>query len=233
MKTATNSNTKKLAWLPDAIREPLVLIRNNYRQAKARAALRRSLHSQTIKRIIVGAGGTEFEGWIPTNQEILNLLKEDDWVAYFKPGSLDAILAEHVWEHLTPEDAVVAAKHCFKFLKPGGYLRVAVPDGLHPNPRYIEWVRPGGNGPGADDHKILYTYDTFRKVFASAGFDISLCEYYDEHGEFHATDWNPADGMIRRSLRFDKITFDPGTSGRDFGFTSIILDARKPHSHKT
>ena len=234
--TATKSNKKKLAWLPDAIRAPLVSIRNNFRQAIGRfmhqRALRRALDGQPVKRIIVGASGTEFEGWVPTNQDILNLLVESDWRAYFKPDSLDAILAEHVWEHLTQEEAVEAARHCFKFLKPGGYLRVAVPDGFHPNPRYIEWVRPGGNGPGADDHKLLYTYDTFRKVFTSAGFDVSLCEYYDEHGEFHGIDWNPADGMVRRSKRFDKVTFDRSKSGGDFDFSSIILDAIKPAGHK-
>lgn len=190
------------------------------------------MRDNPLKRIIVGAATTQFEGWIPTNREILNLLVESDWADNFKPDSLDAILAEHVWEHLTQDEAVVAAMNCYKFLKPGGYLRVAVPDGLHPDPGYIEWVRPGGNGPGADDHKVLYTYDTFRKVFASAGFDVSLCEYYDERGQFHGMDWDPAEGMIRRSKRFDKVTFDRSKSGRDFDFTSIIIDARKPANLK-
>ncbi len=232
MKHATNSSTKKLAWLPDSIRKPLVIIRNNYRRRMHQRALRCALHGQRIKRIIVGASNTEFEGWEPTNQDVLNLLVESDWFACLKPNSLDAILAEHVWEHLTQNEAVVAAKNCYKFLKPGGYLRVAVPDGLHPDPDYIEWVRPGGNGPGADDHKVLYTYDTFRKVFAAAGFDVSLCEYYDERGEFHATDWDPAAGMIRRSKRFDKVTFDRSKSGKGFDFTSIIMDAIKPTNPK-
>jgi hypothetical protein len=36
--------------------------------------------------------------------------------------------------------------------------------------------------------------------------------------------------MIRRSRRFDKLTFDRSKLGGDFDFTSIILDARKPLS---
>jgi predicted SAM-dependent methyltransferase len=183
-------------------------------------------------RIVVGASGIFQVGWMPTDKEHLDIVNPKSWRKYFRKGTIDAILAEHVWEHLTPDEAVVAATNCFRFLKPGGYLRVAVPDGLHPDPGYIEWVCPGGSGPGADDHKVLYTYDTFRKVFASAGFDVSMCEYFDESGEFHSIEWEPADGMIQRSQRFDKIIFDRSKSGGHFDFTSIILDAIKPANHK-
>jgi predicted SAM-dependent methyltransferase len=236
MNPTNYSNVKKLAWLPSVIRDPLVMLKNSFHQYRLRLIQRRQL-KQTLrdrldKKIIVGAGGTQFEGWLPTNKDILNLLVKSDWAACFEPNSLDAILAEHVWEHLTRDEAVAAAINCYKYLKPGGYLRVAVPDGLHPDPGYIEWVRPGGNGPGADDHKVLYTYDTFGKVFASAGFDVLLCEYYDEQGKFHNIDWDPAGGMIRRSRRYDKITFDRSKSGANFDFTSIIIDAKKPANFK-
>lgn len=230
-------NIKKMAWLPDTIRDPLVSLKNNYNQAKQkhmrRRELRQALRHNPIKRIIVGASDTQFEGWIPTDKEILNLLVEKDWASYFKPNSLDAILSEHVWEHLAHHEALIAARNCFRFLKPGGYIRVAVPDGFHPDPGYIEWVRPGGNGLGAEDHKVLYTYDTFRKVFASVGFSVSMCEYYDEQGEFHSIEWAPESGMIRRSTRFDKINFDRSKSGVNFEFTSIILDAIKPFDYES
>ena len=71
---------------------------------------------------------------------------------------MDAILAEHVWEHLDCFAAIVAAQNCFKYLKPGGYIRVAVPDGWHPDKDYIDYVKPGGWGAGSDDHHVLYTY---------------------------------------------------------------------------
>jgi predicted SAM-dependent methyltransferase len=232
MKPANVSSTKKLAWLPDTIRDP-VSLNNNLRRARQRHEFKQILRDLPAKKIIVGANITRFEGWAPTDMGILNLVEASDWADYFKPDSLDAILAEHVWEHLAADEAVIAAKNCFNFLKPGGYLRVAVPDGFHPDPKYIEWVRPGGNGPGADDHKVLHTHETFRNVFASVGFDISLCEYYDEQGVFHSIDWDPADGMIRRSKRFDKANFDRSESGRNFDFTSIILDAIKPADRQT
>ncbi len=111
----------------------------------------------------------------------------------------------------------------FSIPAPGGYLRVAVPDGLHPDPSYNDWVRPGGSGPGAEDHKCLFTYKTFSKLFADVGFDVNLLEYFDETREFHRLDWSPADGMIDRSRQFD-----PRNDGAKLKYTSIILDAVKP-----
>lgn len=43
-------------------------------------------------------------------------------------GRVDAFLAEHVWEHLSLEDAHRAARNCHEYLHPGGRLRLAVPD---------------------------------------------------------------------------------------------------------
>jgi predicted SAM-dependent methyltransferase len=152
------------------------------------------------------------------------LLVENDWACYFSPNSVDAILAEHVWEHLTSDKDVTAARNCFKFLKAGeGYLRAAVPDGLHPNPDYVESVMPGGSGSGAKDHKVLYTYRTFPEIFDSVGFEVFLLEYFDELGDFHHVDWNPSDGVIQRSR-----DFDPRNVNGKLNYTSIILDARKP-----
>ena len=136
---------------------------------------------------------------------------------------MDAILAEHVWEHLDCRAALVAAQNCFTYLQPGGYIRVAVPDGLHPDEEYIDRVKPGGWGEGSDDHHVLYTYRTLEAVFALVGFETRWLEYFDERGTFHYQEWSPADGMIQRSSRYDR-----RNRTRELAYTSIILDARKP-----
>jgi predicted SAM-dependent methyltransferase len=174
-------------------------------------------------RIVLGASGIYDAGWIPTEIGVLDILNLGHWSRVFAENSIDAILAEHVWEHLTPEQGLLAARHCLRFLKPGGYLRVAVPDGFHPDPNYIEWVRVGGSGAGADDHKVLYTRDTFRRLFEQAGFDVELLEYFDSAGVFHAVEWDPAAGKIFRSRRFDE-----RNQNGQLNYTSLILDARKP-----
>jgi predicted SAM-dependent methyltransferase len=189
-----------------------------------RAELKRRI-GQTPLKIVIGANGIYDAGWIPTDIEVLNLLRPSEWQEYFTEHPIDAILAEHVWEHLTGEEAIIAATTCFRFLRPGGYLRVAVPDGLHPDPTYIERVRPNGTGPGAQEHKVMYTHNTFRVVFEGAGFEVVELEHFDKAGEFHFEGWNPEDGRINRSKRFDVRNQD----GR-LTYTSIILDARKPLS---
>jgi len=201
-------------------------------QRGVRARLRRHFDSRRLRRearaarsirLIVGNGGlAAAPGWIPTDIEYLNLLRPDDWARYFAPASVAAILAEHVWEHLTPADGLTAAQVCHRYLQPGGYLRVAVPDGFHPDPAYIESVKIGGTGAGADDHKVLYTHETLSRLLIEAGFAIELLEYFDRDGVFHATDWNPADGMVHRSRRFDERNRDG-----QLHYTSLLLDARK------
>jgi predicted SAM-dependent methyltransferase len=174
-------------------------------------------------RIVVGAGGLYDPGWIPTDVDVLDILDEAHWQRLFRENSIDAILAEHVWEHLTAEQGLRAAQNCHRFLRRGGFLRAAVPDGFHPDPQYIERVRPGGSGAGAHDHKLLHNHESFGQLFESAGFEVELLEYFDSAGQFHAVGWDPTLGKIDRSQRFDERNKD----GR-LVYTSVILDARKP-----
>lgn len=176
---------------------------------------------KSVVKIVVGASNLYDKGWIPTEIDFLNLLKESDWQSLFKRESIDAILAEHVWEHLSLEEGAKAAKMCYLYLKPKGYLRVAVPDGYHFDPEYIEKVKPGGTGAGAEDHKVLYTCDSFRKIFEEAGFHIKLLEWFDKEGNFHFQEWNYTEGKILRSKRLDQRNQD------SLNYTSLILDAFK------
>jgi predicted SAM-dependent methyltransferase len=122
-------------------------------------------------RIIIGAGDQRYSGWIATQREDLDLVARHTWAARYKPGTIDALLCEHVWEHLTEAEGRAAARVCPEFLKPGGYLRVAVPDRNFPDPVYQDTMKPGGPGSPdypAADHKIVYDYCLFQDVFASA-----------------------------------------------------------------
>lgn len=46
----------------------------------------------------------------------------------FADGSFDAVYGSHVLEHLEPAAAKVLLRDCFRILKPGGIVRIAVPD---------------------------------------------------------------------------------------------------------
>ena len=176
-------------------------------------------------KIIIGAGKTNYDGWVSTQENELNLLNRTDFEHMFYKDKPCAFLAEHVWEHMTLEDGIIAAKNCFDFLVDGGYIRAAVPDRFFRNEWYQNIVKIGGNGnPNhpAYTHKIVYDYKLFCSVFEQAGFDVELLEYCDEEGTFHYKYWNEADGKIGRSLRFDT----RNTIGK-LGMVSIIIDAKK------
>jgi predicted SAM-dependent methyltransferase len=177
-------------------------------------------------KVILGAGTQTYPGWIATQKEQLDLLKREDWVESFSSRQVDAFLCEHVWEHLTESQGRLAAAHCFQFLKPGGYLRCAVPDANFPNEAYQKAAQVGGPGPKdhpAADHKIVYDYKLFTDVFESAGFKVDLLEYCDETGRFHYNQWNLADGVIYRSLMCDH-----RNKNGEISSVSIVIDAWKP-----
>ncbi|WP_245977382.1 class I SAM-dependent methyltransferase [Albibacterium indicum] len=172
-------------------------------------------------QIIIGSAKTKYENWLATNIESLDILKVSSFESLLGEKRVDRFLAEHVFEHIHYDDAIVGLKNCNRFMKPGGAIRIAVPDGFHPNPDYINMVKPGGYGWGSDDHKLLYTYESLSRVLEEAGFTVRLLEYYDEAGEFHYNDWKSEDGHVMRSMRYDKRFHEP------LGYSSLIVDGIK------
>ena len=211
--------------LPQSWQRAARRARSRWQNAAGRRRFLRQVRSGAPLKIVVGSSGVCPPGWIASDIGYLNLLHPEDWAGHFAPASIEAILAEHVWEHLSAEEGLIAARVCHDYLRAGGYLRVAVPDGFHPDPTYRDWVRIGGSGPGADDHQVLYNHQTLGALFARAGFEVELLEYFDARGNFHGGAWDPADGMIHRSQRFDR-----RNAGDGLCYTSLILDARKPAS---
>ncbi|MGE6753822.1 class I SAM-dependent methyltransferase [Rossellomorea sp. NPDC071047] len=177
-------------------------------------------------KIVIGAGEyVNNPGWIHTQEEDLNLLDESTWENKFHESSVDALLAEHVWEHLTYEEGLEASKLCMKYLKPSGYIRCAVPDGYFPDESYQRIVQVGGPGPKdhpAASHKIVHNYHTLTRMFETVGFEVTLYEYFDEEGTFHQNHWDGSDGVIFRSKKFD-----PRNQGERLAFPSLIIDAVK------
>lgn len=177
----------------------------------------------TKRKLNVGAGGVSLTSdWFSCDRDLLDLTKRDDWKRLLGKTKMSNIFAEHVWEHLSDVDTELANKNCYNFLRTNGKLRIAVPDGYHINTEYIEWVKVGGIGPGADDHKILYNYKTLRNRLESVGFKVQLVEYWDEFGKFNSVSWDIVDGKVSRSKEFDSRNTDG-----NLNYTSLIIDAIK------
>lgn len=178
-------------------------------------------NSSAPLNIIIGSEKTAYANWLPTNIESLNLLEKQSFQNLFGEKKATKFLAEHVFEHISYDNALIALKNCYQYLEKGGSIRIAVPDGFHPNKDYIDMVKPGGYGEGADDHKLLYDYQQLSKVLEDSGFRVQLLEYYNEQQQFHFVDWKSEDGHILRSRRFDKRFNEP------LGYSSLIIDGIK------
>ncbi|MDR4937999.1 SAM-dependent methyltransferase [Rossellomorea marisflavi] len=176
-------------------------------------------------KVVIGAGPYHNNpDWIHTDELELDLLIEETWKRTYEVSSISAILAEHVWEHLTAEEGLEAAKRCYRYLRKGGYVRCAVPDGFFPDEEYQHIVQVGGPGRAdhaAASHKIVHTYKSLTEMFSQAGFEVKLLEYCDEDGQFHASEWDEAKGVIFRSQKVDPRNREVLT------FPSLMVDAVK------
>ncbi len=162
--------------------------------------------------LVIGAKDTSFPGWVSTDLREpgaqFDVRVAADWACNFPLNSIDRIVAEHMLEHMSYEDGLVALCNIRRHLKPGGYVRIAVPDAFNPNPAYQEHCRPGGKGQAwarlffyQDDepeHKVHYDYQTLSALMQRAGLAPNPLEYYDEAGIFQQNQWSVEDAPVRR-----------------------------------
>jgi predicted SAM-dependent methyltransferase len=185
----------------------------------SRQQIQEQIRTQPLPyKVIVGAGETQYTDWIATDYPALDITNAKDWQRYFAPQSIHRIVAEHVLEHLTTAQLRQFLHAVRPYLTRDACIRIAVPDGYHPNPLYIEYVRPDGKGPGSDDHKVLYTCDRLVAEVEDAGYTCQLLEYFDADGQFHKTEWQAADGYIERTGGYRSI------GDKQFSYTSLIID---------
>jgi predicted SAM-dependent methyltransferase len=186
-------------------------------------------------KIITGANDTSQLGWLSLERSHLDLRDREMWARLFRPGSVDAVLTEHVLEHLTPEEADRAARNVYEFLRPGGYWRVAVPDANNPSMWYQLCSRPGSvlhiianvlYTPGEPFHRVFYKHCSLTSLLTEAGFVPRLLEWHDGEGRFHRESWNPSEGEVRRSFGHPYVTNRQGLGG--IYNLSLIVDAIKP-----
>ena len=170
-------------------------------------------------RVIIGAGSTRYDGWIATDIPAFDILKHEHWALLFQPASVDNMLAEHVFEHLTTDQLGEFLRIARLYLKPNGRIRIAVPDGYHPDADYIEHVRPGGIGEGATDHKVLYNCDLISAILQEQGYYCKLLEYFGADGRFHRCEWSAEDGFVGRSA-----SHDARNAAGKLAYTSLIVD---------
>lgn len=208
---------------------PLV---NGLIKQRRQAAARRDCVQQVAQlvaadkplKIIIGANTQRYADWVATDINCLDITQRDDWQQLCGTQKVQAILGEHVIEHLTEAQFRQFLRVVQPFLAPQANIRIAIPDGHHPDPDYIAHVRPGGIGPGADDHKLLYTHGLMANILESEGYAYRFLEHFDEAGTFHRVEWDDAHGHIARSQAHDA----RNTPDNPTAYTSLIVDFWRP-----
>lgn len=106
----------------------------------------------------------------------------------FEDESVDLVYASHIYEHLPRDKARGALQTWFRVLKPGGILRLAVPDFDAIVRRYIytgdyneiKCLLFGSQKHPFDFHYECYTYEYLKFKLESVGFEeVGKWNWYD------------------------------------------------------
>jgi predicted SAM-dependent methyltransferase len=138
-------------------------------------------------RLHLGSAASVKQGWV--NVDLAGHPTELAWNLLrplpFPSGTADAVFHEHVLEHFSLSDGLRLIDDCFRVLRPGGVLRIGVPDAgayAHSYTRagdgIIERERPGRPTPMMalaeifyfHGHKWMYDAETLAYVMSAAGF---------------------------------------------------------------
>ena len=100
----------------------------------------------------------------------------------FGDNSIDGILASHFFEHLDAQEALVMVRECHRVLRPGGVLRISIPDVKKFHALSVadcqDWGEPNGTPEKSFmeyallfiEHKQLLGLDALYCLFWLAGF---------------------------------------------------------------
>lgn len=138
-------------------------------------------------RLHLGCGGTYVRGW--TNVDLFGSRADLYWDLRrplpFPDESVSAVFHEHVLEHFDLPGAIALLAECRRVLRPGGVLRVGVPDFGRYAESYVrcdgwlEELRPGrparvlalAEVAHGDGHRTLWDEDLLLRAFATVELD--------------------------------------------------------------
>jgi predicted SAM-dependent methyltransferase len=145
------------------------------------------LSSRSPLQLNIGCGTLPLDGWI--NIDLIGLPVDLRWDIHstlpFKENTVDAIFHEHVMEHIDACHGYFFVKDCYRVLKPGGVLRIVMPDAskyirsyIDPEHQFINSWRPGRPTPMMAlqeefygfSHRAIYDFDTVELFCKVAGF---------------------------------------------------------------
>lgn len=120
-------------------------------------------------KLNIGAGSTVIDGFTPIDRK----LGSEAFPLPYPDGSIDEIRASHILEHFTFGDASKAMEEWSRVLKPGGRIRISVPDvdkvlASDNKKERLFWLM-GGQMHQDDIHKSAYDRDRLTALMAQSG----------------------------------------------------------------
>jgi hypothetical protein len=125
-----------------------------------------------MTRLNLGAGKTVLEGYDPRDGaqgDVLFPLPDAE-------GSVDEIRASHVLEHFGHQEVVTVLRDWVRALKPGGVLKIAVPDFAAVVERYqagddipVQGYVMGGQTDARDFHRTIFDREVLMEAMKAAG----------------------------------------------------------------
>lgn len=142
----------------------------------------------------LGCGKDYRAGYI--NVDINIVFKRDMWLDLrnplpFRDTTVHGIFCSHTFEHFAHEQTLRLARECRRVLRPGGVLRVGVPDFVPAIEAYmagnLAWLRSEGRSAGRRfsdhvlaqaNHKLLFDYGYLEELLHDAGFaEVQRAQY--------------------------------------------------------
>lgn len=112
-------------------------------------------------KLNIGAGSTVIDGFTPIDRK----LGSEAYPLPYPDGSVDEIRASHILEHFTFADSQKALAEWCRVLKPGGRIRLAVPDleaAAKADPDEWPFIVMGGQTGPDDIHKSAWNENRLR-----------------------------------------------------------------------
>jgi len=124
-------------------------------------------------KLNIGAGSTVIDGFTPIDRK----LGSEAFPLQYADGSVDEIRASHILEHFTFRDVAKALDEWVRVLRPGGLIRIAVPDvqriaaemATSDVDETWRFHLMGGQTDGDDFHRSAFTRASLSKHMLAAG----------------------------------------------------------------
>ena len=203
--------------------------KNSKVQVKYRNA-RDIFENESVIKCHLGCGANYIDGWINIDNNSDDNIKKLDFFwdlrdpLPFPENSVDFIYNEHFLEHLTVEEGLSALKGFKNILKPGGVLRIAMPDlanviNAYLNPNWQEDNKISFKKYGLDfiktraehinisfrwwGHKWLYDWEELDRRLREAGFiNIKRCSLYEsDYSELKNIESRPESRLIAEAIK--------------------------------